>query len=112
MHLSVPLGRERVEVPRLHPGDIGCVAKLHNTHTNDTLSTQAHPVRLPQIAFPGSVVSFAVRCDDAHDEEKFQQGLHRLHDEDPTFQTHFNGETHETIVGGMGERHLEVALAR
>ena len=36
-------------MPRLHPGDIGCVAKLHNTHTNDTLSTKAHPVRLPQI---------------------------------------------------------------
>jgi elongation factor G len=112
MHLSVPLGRERVEVARLYPGDIGCVAKLHNTHTNDTLSTRAHPVRLPQIHFPDPMVSFAARATNRIDEEKFQQGLHRLHDEDPTFQTHFNGETHETIVGGMGERHVEVALAR
>ena len=112
MHLSVPLGRERVEVPRLHPGDIGCVAKLHNTHTNDTLSTKAHPVRLPQIRFPDPVVTFAVKSTLRTDEEKLQQGLHRLHDEDPTFQTHFSSETHETIVGGMGERHVEVALAR
>lgn len=112
MHLSIPLGRERVEVPRLHPGDIGCVAKLHNTHTNDTLSTKSHPVRLPQISFPDPVVTFAVRSAARADEEKFQQGLHRLHDEDPTFQTHFSSETHETIVGGMGERHVEVALAR
>jgi elongation factor G len=111
-HLAVPLGKERVEVPRLHPGDIGCVAKLHNTHTNDTLSTKAHPVRLPQIAFPESLVSFAVKAASRNEEEKFQQGLHRLHDEDPTFQTHYNSETHETIVGGLGERHIEVAMAR
>ena len=48
----VPQGKERTEVPFLHPGDIGCVAKLKNTHTNDTLSTREHPVRLPQIEFP------------------------------------------------------------
>jgi elongation factor G len=108
----VPLGRERVEVPRLFPGDIGCVAKLHNTHTNDTISTKARPVRLPQIQFPDPLVTFAVKAVSRNDEEKLQQGLHRLHDEDPTFQTHFSTETHETIVGGMGERHIEVALAR
>ena len=112
MHLAVPLGRERVEVPRLFPGDIGCVAKLHNTHTNDTISTKARPVRLPQILFPDPLVTFAVKAASRNDEEKLQQGLHRLHDEDPTFQTHFSTETHETIVGGMGERHIEVALAR
>jgi elongation factor G len=112
MHLAIPLGRERMEVPRLFPGDIGCVAKLHNTHTNDTISLKAQPVRMPQIRFPDPVVTFAVKAVSRNDEEKLQQGLHRLHDEDPTFQTHFNTETHETIVGGMGERHIEVALAR
>jgi elongation factor G len=111
-HLAVPLGKERVEVPRLHPGDIGCVAKLHNTHTNDTLSTRAHPVRLPQIVFPESLVTFAVKAASRNEEEKFHIGLHRLHDEDPTFQTHYNSDTHETIVGGLGERHIEVAMAR
>lgn len=111
-HLAVAQGRERVEVPKLHPGDIGCVAKLHNTHTNDTLSTKAHPVRLPQVVFPESLVTFAVKSASRNDEEKLQQGMHRLHDEDPTFQTHYNAETHETIVGGLGERHVEVAMAR
>ncbi|MCU0649183.1 MAG: GTP-binding protein, partial [Gemmatimonadaceae bacterium] len=61
-HLSAPLGKERIEVPRLHAGDIGCVAKLRNTHTNDTLSTREHPVRLHQIRFPEPVVHFAVRA--------------------------------------------------
>ena len=111
-HLCVPQGKERIEVPLLHPGDIGCVAKLKNTHTNDTLSTRAHPVRLPQIDFPRPRVSFAVHASARADEEKLQQALHRLHDEDPTFETHYNPETHETIISGLGERHLEVTMSR
>jgi elongation factor G len=111
-HLSVAQGRERIEVPKLHAGDIGCVAKLKNTHTNDTLSTREHPVRLPQIKFPEPLVTFAVHASARGDEEKLQQGLHRLHDEDPTFETHYNAETHETVVSGMGERHIEVNMAK
>jgi elongation factor G len=111
-HLSIAQGRERIEVPKLHAGDIGCVAKLKNTHTNDTLSTREHPVRLPQIKFPEPLVTFAVHASARGDEEKLQQGLHRLHDEDPTFETHYNAETHETVVSGMGERHIEVNMAK
>jgi elongation factor G len=111
-HLAVMQGRDRIEVPRLHAGDIGCVAKLRNTHTNDTLSTRAHPVRLPQIVFPEPLVQLAIHPANRADEEKLQAGLHRLHDEDPSFETHWNQETHETLITGMGERHLEVALAK
>ncbi len=111
-HLAVMQGRDRIEVPRLHAGDIGCVAKLRNTHTNDTLSTRAHPVRLAQVEFPAPLVELAIHSTNRTDEEKLQQGLHRLHEEDPTFETHWNAETHETLVSGMGERHLEVALGK
>ena len=111
-HLAISQGKDRTEVPRLHAGDIGCVAKLRNTHTNDTLSTRQHPVRLPQIRFPEALVQMAIHPVNRADEEKLQQGLHRLHDEDPSFETHWNAETHETLVSGQGERHLEVALAK
>ncbi|GMV10801.1 MAG TPA: elongation factor G [Gemmatimonadaceae bacterium] len=111
-HLCVAQGKERIEVSVLHAGDIGCVAKLKNTHTNDTLSTREHPVRLPQVGFPEPVVHFAVHAASRNDEEKLQQGLHRLHDEDPTFETSYNAETHETIIAGLGERHLDVSLAK
>src|SRR5215203_1402794 len=111
-HLSVIQGRDRVEVPRLPAGDIGCVAKLRNTHTNDTLSTRAHPVRLPQIGFPEAMVQMAISPVNRADEEKLQSGLHRLHDEDPSFNSQWSAETHETLVSGMGERHLEVVLAK
>ena len=111
-HLCVSQGRERSEVSVLHAGDIGCVAKLRNTHTNDTLSTKDHPVRLPLIEFPEGLVQLAVHASNRADEEKLQAGLHKLHDEDPTFQMHYNAETHETIVSGMGERHLEVTMSK
>jgi elongation factor G len=111
-HLSVMQGRDRPEVTRLHAGDIGCVAKLRNTHTNDTLSSRAHPVRLPQVAFPEPLVQMAISPVNRADEEKLQSGLHRLHDEDPSFASQWSAETHETLVTGLGERHLEVALAK
>ncbi len=110
-HISLPLGRERIEVSRLHAGDIGCIAKLRNTHTNDTLSTREHPIRLPELRFPEPLVHFAVHAESRNDEEKLQQGLHRLHEEDPTLTVHYEPETHETIVSGMGERHLDIAMA-
>jgi elongation factor G len=66
---------------------------------------------MPTIAFPEPLVHFAVRAVTRGDEDKLQTGLHRLHDEDPTFEVHYNAETHETIVGGMGERHLDVMMA-
>src|SRR5215204_6510941 len=111
-HLCVAQGKERLEVTRLCAGDIGCVAKLRNTHTNDTLSSREHPVRLPPIGFPEGLVTFAVHAAARGEEEKLQAGLHRLHDEDPTFEMHYNPETHETIVSGLGERHLEVTLSK
>lgn len=111
-HLTVSQGKERIEVPALYAGDIGCVAKLRNTHTNDTLSTREHPVRLPMIEYPQPVVEFAVHASSRNDEEKLQPALHKLHDEDPTFETHYDSETHETIIAGLGERHLDVCIAK
>jgi elongation factor G len=111
-HLATPQGRDRNETPRLHAGDIGCVAKLRNTHTNDTLSTKDHPVRLPEIRLPNPVVEMAVHAVNRADEEKLQAGLHRLHEEDPTFEMRYNAETHETIVSGLGERHLDINMAK
>ncbi len=111
-HVSIAQGKERVEVPRLHAGDIGCCAKLRNTHTNDTLSTKDHPVRMPQIEIPEPLVELAVHAAARADEEKLQAGLHRLHEEDPSFQLHYNPETHETLVSGQGDRHLDITMAK
>src|SRR5439155_23077924 len=105
-------GRTVTEGSSICSHDHGCVATLKNTHTNDTLSPREHPDRLPRIDFPQPIIEMGVHAAARADEEKLQAGLHKLHEEDPTFQTHYNSETHETIISGVGERHLEISLAK
>jgi len=111
-HLSVALGKEKVEVPVLHAGDIGVVAKLRDTHANDTLSTQAMPVVLPRVPFPAPILHLAIEAKVKGEEDKLATGLTKLREEDPTFHWEFIPELRQTWVRGLGERHLEVILGR
>jgi elongation factor G len=111
-HLSVQQGRERVEVAQLSAGDIGSVAKLKNTHTGDTFCRREHPARLPSIAFPETVATAAVVVRQRGEEDKLAAGLHRLHEEDPTFHFEYSSELGQTLIHGMGERHFETILGR
>lgn len=111
-HLSVTQGKERDEVTRLSAGDIGVVAKLKNTHTNDTLSTSSSPIVLPKIPFPEPIIVMAVGVAKRGEEDKLGVGLHKLHEEDPTFHHEFNAELRQTLVRGRGERHLQVIISR
>ncbi len=111
-HLAIPQGKERVDVEALHAGDIGVVAKLKSTSTNDTLSAPAKPVTLEGVAFPQPDISIAVRGVARADEDKLGEALARLHDEDPTFVAGFNPEIRQTIARGLGELHLDVQFER
>jgi elongation factor G len=111
-HLSVAQGKERIEAPELHAGDIGVVAKLRDTHTNDTLSSKETPLVLPKIPFPEPVITMAVEVKQRGEEEKLSTGLQRLHEEDPTFHHEYNVELGQTLIRGRGERHLEIIVGR
>jgi elongation factor G len=111
-HLSIPQGKERLEVSKLHAGDIGVVAKLRNTHTNETLTSQDRPVVLQNINFPEPDIQLAVRAVTRSDEDKIGNALHKLHEEDPTFDSHYDPELRQTIIRGLGELHLEVQMER
>jgi elongation factor G len=111
-HLSVTQGKERVELPMLHAGDLGSVAKLKDTHTNDTLSTRAVPLVVPKIPLPEPLIAMAVEVHQHGEEDKLSTALQRLHEEDPTFLHEYNGELGQTIVRGRGERHLEIVVSR
>ncbi|HEX7117890.1 MAG TPA: elongation factor G [Longimicrobiales bacterium] len=111
-HLAVAQGKERHEVPRLHAGDIGVVAKLRNTHTNDALCGADRPLLLQAIRFPEPDIATAIRAASRSDEDKIGNGLHKLHEEDPTFHSAYDPELRQTIVRGLGELHLEVQLER
>jgi len=111
-HLCVALGKERIEIGELHAGDIGAVAKLRDTHTNDTLSSKDVGLVLPKIPFPEPVITLAVEVKQRGEEDKLSTGLHKLHEEDPTFHHEFNAELGQTLIRGLGERHLEIVVGR
>jgi elongation factor G len=111
-HLSIQQGKERIEVERLSAGDIGSVAKLKDTHTGDTFCRREHPVRLPPIPFPAAVATSAVLVKQRGEEDKLAAGLHKLHEEDPTFHFEYSSELGQTLIHGMGERHFETLLGR
>jgi elongation factor G len=111
-HLSVPFGKERLEVPTLHAGDIGVIAKLKHTHTNDTLCDKGRPVALEKIAFPRADIAIAIRGATRADEDKLGEVLPKLHEEDPTFSAAFDSELHQTIARGVGELHLDIQFER
>ncbi|HEX7241523.1 MAG TPA: elongation factor G, partial [Longimicrobiaceae bacterium] len=111
-HLSVAQGKERLEVDELRAGDIGVIAKLRDTHTNDTLSSPAHPLVLEGVAFPEPDIAIAVEAATRGEEDKLSVGLHKLHEEDPCFTAEYNAELRQTIARGLGEVHLEVQMER
>ena len=111
-HLSIQQGKERQEVPELSAGDIGSVAKLKDTHTNDTFSRRDHPLRLPPVPFPDAIATSAVIVRQRGEEDKLAAGLHKLHEEDPTFHFEYSSELGQTLIHGMGEKHFEVILGR
>jgi elongation factor G len=111
-HLSIQQGKERLEVERLSAGDIGSVAKLKDTHTGDTFCQREHPVRLPPIPFPAPVATSAILVKQRGEEDKLAAGLHKLHEEDPTFGFEYSSELGQTLIHGMGERHFETILNR
>ena len=111
-HLSIQQGKERQEIPELSAGDIGSVAKLKDTHTNDTFSRRDHPLRLPPVPFPEAIATSAVVVRQRGEEDKLAAGLHKLHEEDPTFHFEYSSELGQTLIHGMGEKHFEVILGR
>ncbi|MBI5442117.1 MAG: elongation factor G [Deltaproteobacteria bacterium] len=102
--------KERVE--EAGPGDILAFTGLKWTVTGDTLCDSDHPLLLETIAFAKPVISVAVEPKRSQDEEKLQEVLTQLQEEDPTFRVEFNEETGQTLISGMGELHLEVLVRR
>ena len=105
-------GKKQIPVDKIIAGDIGAVAKLQYTVTNDTLCDQAKQVELDKIEFPEPALSLAVEPKAKGDEEKINSGLVRLQDEDPTFKVTSNTETHQTVISGVGEQHLDVIVSK
>ena len=105
-------GKDHETVPHVAAGDIGAVAKLAHTHTGDTISAKDDPVQLAPISLPEPLLAYAIEPRTKGDEDKLSTGLARLREEDPSFRVSRSDETHETVMYGMGEAHLEVMAER
>jgi elongation factor G len=105
-------GKDHDTVSEVPAGDIGAVAKLTHTTTGDTFSPKDDPVTLPPVDMPEPLLAFAVEPKTKGDEDKLSTALARVREEDPTLRIERSDETHETVMYGMGEAHLDVVLER
>jgi len=110
--LLSPAGKRQEAIPAVSAGDIGLVAKLHTTVTGDTLCDESNPIVLPGIDFPAPVFSVALTAKSRADEDKVGSALARLSEEDPTIQFSMNPDTKESILSGLGDLQLEIAVSR
>jgi elongation factor G len=105
-------GKEQTPIPSVRAGDIGVVAKLTGTRTGDTLATRGLPVRVAPIVARRAVLAIAIEPRTQADDDKLVSAIQRLQAEDGALVTYRNEETHQTILAGTGEVHLQVSLER
>ncbi len=103
---------KREEIDSVGAGDIVAVMGLKDTTTGETLCDVANPVVLESMNFPAPVIHIAIEPKTKSDQDKLGTAIQRLSEEDPTFHVRTDEETGQTIIGGMGELHLEVLVDR
>jgi elongation factor G len=111
-HLVVMQGKTQTNVPEIHAGDLGAVAKLKDTRTNDTLADKAAGLTFPPMTFPEPVLAYAIEPKSRGDEDKISTAMHRLEEEDPTIRYSRDPQTHELLLSGQGQMHIEVTVAK
>ncbi|EMS74081.1 elongation factor G [Ruminiclostridium cellobioparum] len=102
----------REEIQTVYSGDIAAAVGLKDTTTGDTLCEEANVVILESMEFPEPVIEVAIEPKTKAGQEKMGIALQKLAEEDPTFRVHTDSETGQTIIGGMGELHLDIIVDR
>ncbi len=103
---------KREDREELYAGDIAAAVGLKGTKTGDTLCEERHPLVLESMEFAKPVVYVAIEPKTKADQQQLEDALQKLTEEDPTFNVSFNEETGQTLIGGMGELHLEIITDR
>jgi len=111
-HLSVMQGRKAIEVTELHAGDIGAVAKLRDTFTGDTLGQKGAEIRVELPEKPEPSMTYAIEPKTRADEDKLAGALHKIMEEDQLVRFFRDAETHEFLVAGSGQQHIEAIVSR
>lgn len=105
-------GKKQIEADTLKAGDIGAVPKLAATATGDSLCEKGKAVLFETITFPEPMTQMAIMPKAKGDEEKISGGLHKMMEEDKTIRLANNAETHQQVISGIGEQHIEVVISK
>ena len=105
-------GKKNISLDKLCAGDIGALAKLQYTATNDTLCDQSEILKVKPIEFPAACISMAVSAKKQGEDDKVISGLNRIREEDPTIVIEKNIETGDVLLCGLGEKHLDVICGK
>jgi elongation factor G len=111
-HIGVPFGKSIQEVPELHAGDIGCVAKLRDTLTGDTLYAKAAPHVNPPFQAPEPSIAYASFANTRTDEDRMGNAIHRILEEDQSLRFYRDMQTKEFLLAGNGQQHIEIIVSR
>jgi elongation factor G len=110
--LQIMQGKTATAVGEIQAGDVGAVAKLKDTQTGDTLTDKVHPIVLPKVEAPEPATTFAIEPKTRGDEDKISAALHRLMEEDVVLKLSRDAQTHEMLLSGMGQLHVEVMVGK
>ncbi len=111
-HLSIMQGRKAVEVPELHAGDIGAVAKLRETFTGDTLGVKGADMQIDLHPLPEPAMTYAIEPKSRADEDKLAPAIHKLMEEDLLIRFYRDPMTNEFLIAGAGQPHIESIVSR
>ena len=110
--IFVAEGKERTAVDKLVAGDLGVTVKLKNGHSNNTLNSKGVERKIEPMKFPESRLRKAVFVENTAETEKLFAALNKLKEEDPTLKVEIDHDTHEAILGGQGQLHLDLVKYR
>lgn len=111
-HIGVLQGKTATAVPELRAGDIGAVAKLKETLTGDSLGDKTHPLYFKPVRFPEPAIAFAIEPKSRQDEDRIGTAIHKILEEDLALRFSRDPQTHEMLLSGTGQQHIEIIVSR
>ena len=111
-HLLEAQGKNTAQIHEVGPGDIVAIAKVEGLEIGDTIAYTNHAPKLPQPNFPTPMFGLAIEPKTRGDEQKISIGLHKIASEDPTVKVTHDAQTHELVISGVSQLHLDIIRER
>ena len=111
-HIGVAVGKTIVPATELHAGDLGCVAKLKDTLTGDSISDKNSLIQFDGVKLPEPSIAYAIEAKSRQDEDRLGQAMHKVLEEDLSLRFYRDPQTKDFLIAGTGQQHVEVVASR